>query len=364
MGDVKLDAKQYTIDALEQKYRNFFAPAFEILVDGSNISNEIAVNTVKVDTSIDSKADSCSFQVVNAFDLVKRDFKWLDNTFVVGKAVEIKMGYVDKLVTVFSGYITSVSVDLQEDEPPSVNVRGMDISFLMMKGAKSKSWSKKKYSDVVSEIGKKYGATMKVDATKSTITTIAQNKQTDFHFLQYLAGLVNYDFFVVGKTIYFRKPLTEMTPVVTLEWGTTLRSLSVDMNIAEQITEVVVRGWDDKKLEVIEAKSTTIQKLGSNSKTGKDIMKTLGEYSEYVYTNVESKEEALDKANAMLNKRAMKLVSGSGECVGIPEIRAGRYISIKNVGSKLSQPYYLTSVSHSINQSGYVTKFQVEGNAV
>lgn len=364
MGDVKLDTKQYSIDELDKKYRGFFAPAFEILVNGSNISNEIAVSTVKVDTSIEAKADSASFSVVNAFDLVKRDFKWLDSTFVVGKTLEVKMGYVDKFVTVFSGYITSVAIELQEGEPPSINVQGMDITFLLMKGAKFKSWSKKKYSDVVSEVGKTYGATMKVDATKSTITTIAQNKETDFQFIQRLAGIVNYDFFIVGKTIYFRKPLTEMTPVATLEWGTTLRSLSIDMNLSQQITDVVVRGWDDKKLEVIEAKSNTVTKLGSNSKTGKDIMKTLGDFTEYVQTNVESKEEALDKANAALNKKLMKLITGSGECVGIPEIRAGRYISLKNVGAKLSQPYYLISVTHTINQSGYVTKFQVEGNAV
>ncbi|MCR8633775.1 phage late control D family protein [Paenibacillus radicis (ex Xue et al. 2023)] len=364
MADLKLDSSTYTTDSLAKKYSDFFAPAFEISVDGTKISDEIAVASLKVENSLQGTADSFSFRVTNAFNLIKRDFVWLDNVFVLGKAVDIKLGYLDKLTLVFQGYITSVVADFSEDDTPSLIVRGMDLSYLMMKGSKSKSWAKKKYSDIVKEIAQAHGAKPQVDDTTTEYITVSQNQIDDYHFIQYLADLVNYDFFVVGKTLYFRKPLTEMTPVVTLEWGTFIRNLSIDMNIADQITEVCVRGWDNKKLEVVEAKATSVTKLGSNSKTGKDIMKAQGSYIEHVYTNIDSASEAKTHAEALLNKRSMQLVSGQGECVGIPEIRAGRYMKLGGVGTKLNQPYYIIATTHIVDESGYVTRFQLGGNAV
>lgn len=363
MSDVVLDTKQYKFDELAIKYANFFSPIFEVHVNGSKISDDIAVTDLRVETTIESKSESFSLQITNAFDLEKSEFKWLDS-FTVGKPILIKAGYLDKLVPVFNGYITSVICDFPEDGVPAIIVRGMDLSFLMMKGAKSNSWEKKKYSDVVKEIAKKHGAKTKVDDTKEVIGTIAQNQIDDYHFLEHLAGIVNYDFFVVGKTLYFRKPLTDMSPVITLQWGTSLRSLTVDVNIAEQITGVTVRGWDPKEQKAIVGESGAITKLGSNSKTGKDIMNSLGKYVEFVLANVGSAAEAKDKANSLLNKRSMRLISGSGESIGIPEIRAGRYIELAGVGKKHSQPYYIVSATHLIDKDGYVTRFQLEGNAI
>jgi len=365
MADLKLDTQTYTFDALEAKYSEFFSPIFEISVDGTDMTNEIAVDTIKVETTTDSKADSFTFQVINSFDLVKRDFLWLKDKFVPGISIDIKMGYVDKLIPVFSGYITSVSVEFPEKGTPILNVSGMDISFLLMKGAKSMSWEKKKYSDVVKQIGALYGATIVADDTGTEISNIVQNSINDFHFIQHLAAIVNYDFFVIGKTIYFRKSLTGKESVITLNWGTTLNSLSIDMNISDQITDVAVRGWDDKEHKVIEGLSgSTVQKLGGNAKTGVDIMKKLGTFTEHIYTNVDSEAEAKSKASAMLNYRSMKLISGNGECMGIPEIRAGRYITLADVGAKLSQPYYVLSATHLINNEGYITRFEIGGNAI
>ncbi|WP_409341903.1 phage late control D family protein [Paenibacillus sp. MBLB4367] len=363
MSDVILDSKEYQFESMADKYSQFFAPIFEISVNGSKISDDIAITDLRVETTIESKSESFSFQVTNAFELDKSEFKWLD-TFNAGLTILIKTGYLDKLVPVFNGYITSVVCDFPDDGMPVIIVRGMDLSFLMMKGAKSNSWEKKKYSDVVSEIAKKHGAKTKVDATAEVIGTIAQNQIDDYHFIEHLAGIVNYDFFVVGKTLYFRKPLTEKTPVITLQWGQSLRSLTVDVNIAEQITGVTVRGWDPKEQKTVIGESGSIAKLGGNSKTGQDIMKTLGKYTEFVQANIDSKAEAEGKANALMNKRSMQLITGSGESIGIPEIRAGRYIKLAGVGKKLSQPYYIVSATHLIDKDGYVTRFQLEGNAI
>jgi phage protein D len=366
MGDVEFNTQSYDFDDLETKYRNFFSPAFEVLVDTKNILREgVAITNISVDTTVEPKADSFSFTVTNAFDLVKRDFQWVDQYFALGKKVEIKMGYTDKLITIFNGIITKVNFSYPSDSNPTITVTGMDITFLMMIGNNSITWQKKKYSDVVKEIAAKYTSDMKVDDTAQVIDAISQNSKHDFEFLTNLAKDMNYDFFVVGKTLYFRKPLKDMAPVVTLTWGKNLRSFSTEMNLSSQVSKVVVRGWEPKTQKVIVATADKVFKLGSNSKTGSDIMKTLGaDTTKYIQSNVSSMKEAQDQADAALNKRAMEFISGDGESIGIPEIRAGRYIKLPGVGEIFNEPLYLTSVVHKINASGYLTSFKVRGNAI
>lgn len=366
MGNVKFDNTTYSHDALEKKYNHFFAPAFEVLIDETNLEQEsIAISNMKVQTSIEAKADSFSFTVDNAFDPVKREFLWLDRFFAVGKYIEIKLGYIDKLVTVFYGLITSVELDYPASQIPNITVSGMDISFLMMKGVHSNSWKDKKDSDVIKRLASKYGLNSVVDDTAEKKPIIEQIDMTDFQFISAKAKENNYDFFVIGKSLYFRKPKKNTSPVITLMYGKNLMSYSTDVNIANQVSQVIVRSLDGENSDPIEAKSMQIDVLGTNTKTGKDIMKSLADYTkEYVYTNVSSQQEAQKLADSLMNERAMDLVTGSGQCIGIPEIRAGRYIKLDGLGKKFDQLLYLTSVEHKINDAGYITKFEVRGNAI
>ncbi|PYI55183.1 phage late control D family protein [Paenibacillus flagellatus] len=363
MAQLELSTDSFTYADLAKTYKNFFAPAAEITVNGNKIPDGIPVSFVRVDTTVEPTADSFAIRISNAFDWQKSEWNWLD-LFAVGTPIDIKLGYVDKFAPVFSGYITSVTVEFQEGEGAVLLVRGMDLSFFMMKGTRMQTWNEKKYSDIVKEIASRHKATPHVDDTPDKLPTISQNMMDDFHFVQHLARLMNYDFFVVGKHLYFRKPLTQTTPVVTLKWGSELRSLSIEHNLAEQLTAVKIRHWDDKDQKVATGEAGAITKLGSNSKTGKDVLAAIGDYTETLYMNASSADEAKNYATAYLANRAMKLVSGTGECNGIPELRAGRYLKLDGAGAKFNQPYYLTSVSHMLDSDGYITRFKLGGNAI
>ncbi|WP_127582982.1 phage late control D family protein [Paenibacillus koleovorans] len=365
MPIVKLGTSTYTMQDLNDKYRDFNSPAFEILIDGTNIvtADAVGITLLKVESSISREADGLKFVINNAFDPVKRDFQWLSNYFVLGKTIEVKTGYVDQFESVFYGIITSVRANFQTDEFPELIVSAMDLSFKMMNGTKSAIFEKMKFSDIVKKIASEYGLSATVDDTGEQKQVVTQNMQSDFHFLEQLAGIVNFDFFIVGKTLYFRKPLTQTTPVITLEWGQSLRSFSVEANLSKQVTKVTVFGWDSKQQQVIKGTSSQVNKLGSNSKTGKDWMSSIGTFDLQLVDNVDSVGEANKKAEAILNQRAMTLISGYGESIGLPVLQAGRYIKLAHLGKKFDQPYYLQTVTHTISRDGYITQFQVQGNA-
>ena len=302
MSNVKLGTDKFSFDELEQKYRNFIAPGFRLLIDGKDaVKQGMAVPVLTVDTTAQNKADSVHFTVANAYNLMTRDFEWLDDLLVPGKPLEVHMGYTDLLTPLFYGYITAVNVAFPSSGTPEVSVTGMDLSFKMMRGRSAKSWANQKISDVVKKLGQQYGATdFVIDATAQTVPVLTKNPKNDYQFILELARSLDYEFFVVGKTLYFRKKNTNKTPLMTLSWGKHLFSFRVEQNIADQVTKVKVRSWDAKKQKVVEAASSSVSKIGTNTRTGADLLKQLGEFEEHLYVNAEDMQEAKTKADAAM----------------------------------------------------------------
>nr|WP_273388541.1 contractile injection system protein, VgrG/Pvc8 family [Cohnella zeiphila] len=311
------------------------------------------------------RADNCRFRIENAYNAVSREFQWVGSLIDVGKSIVVKMGYKDKLETMFDGIITGVTLDYPSGSQPTVGVTCMDRSMLMMRSVQSNVWHDKKVSDVVKEIGSKYGFQMQVTDTTDTLKTIEQFQKSDFHFLRKQAENEFFEFFVLGQTLYFRKPDAVVSPVLTLMYGKNLSSYTAEVDISKQVSQIVVRGYDPKTREPVEGKSGQVDLIGTNGRAGADIMNTLSKHMiEYVYENSTTQLEAKELADAKLKERSMDLVTGQGECIGIPEMRAGRFVKLEGLGPKFNQPMLIGGATHTIDGSGYATSFTVKGNAI
>lgn len=362
---LKIDQNDYKLEDIESKYTSFYTPNYDILIDGSSIKDlDAMVNRLTVETST-TKADSFTFHVFNAFDHEKSEFKWIDEFFTPGKSIEIKMGYGDTKETVFEGNITSVSFDFSDSDPPEVIVSGMDISFKMMKGTKSFSWEKKKYSEVVSEIATNYTSKTTVDTSEITYELVEQSRISDYQFIAWMAEKSNFEFFITGKNLFFRKPHKNKKPEIELKIGRYMISMELTQDIGDQIGAVTVRGWDHKKKEEFQQKMQDVDKLGSG-KDGAAIIRELvgASTTEYYYSNEDSQDSAQKRAGFILNAKAMKLISGRGEWLGIPEIMAGKYLRLCGAGTKLDKLYYITSANHIMDEEGYRTSFEFGGNEI
>ncbi|MBL0388117.1 phage late control D family protein [Tumebacillus sp. ITR2] len=367
MLEVKLDGS-YQFDDLDSKYNHFRAPEFEVISNGKNLVQEgVAITSLRITTSISPEANNFTFTVANAYDWVKRDFKWISDYFPLGQNVDIKLGYGGKREPVFSGMITSISYDYPAEGNPTLTITGMDYSYQLMKGKGSDAkniWTDKKHSEIASEIAQTYSLTATVDAT-SEVVRVDREGLDDYQLLVKLAKANDYEFFVLGKKLYFRKPAPSTSPIVTLEWGKNLRSFQTSTDISMQVGSFVVRGYDDKENKWIEAKSEAVKPYGEGSTTGSDLIASVTKNKiHYEYTNYSKAKALQDRANALAREAAMKLVQGNGESIGLPELIAGRFIKIKGLGPRFGGSLYLTKVAHSISGSGYLTTFDVGGNAL
>ncbi|MCD6482268.1 MAG: phage late control D family protein [Candidatus Izimaplasma sp.] len=366
MANFKIDNTKYEIMKAMDKYSDFNAPAYKILIQGTDIVTKeyMAITKVEVETNT-KEADFASFVVSNAYDRSKAVFEWSDKYFLPGEKVEIKMGYVDKLETVFIGVISSVTFSIGDESTPNVIIGCMDKSFLMMKAKKYKLWYGDTYSDIVKAIGSDYKFNVIADSTEITYETVVQNFQTDYEFIMELSKRSSRDFFISGEQLYFKDVYKEKAPIITLTIGKELIEFEYELDIAEQLTSVEVKGYNIEK-EKLSFVAKDINKMGIGNDTGISFSKKLdSKNTSYVLSDVIiTNKEAEIYAKSILNNQSRKFVSAYAKLLGFPEIRAGRYISIKGMWKTEERLFYIKSCKHEFDYNGFITMIDMEANTI
>ncbi|MCP4369591.1 MAG: phage late control D family protein [Deltaproteobacteria bacterium] len=366
-------------EKLHEKNKGFYVPSYVIEVEGTDLMKKpVEVFGVTVNNTLDG-ADDFSFRVNNPVDR-EGEFPYIkDELFDPGKNVTVKIGYGDRkgLKTMIIGIITSVDTGFKANGVSELSIKGYDLSHKMMKDKSFGNFgsSKKpiKFSEIVKKIvsDKKYNlGTKNVEDTGEKHRQIKQDSESDYDFIKNkLAAKIGYEVFVFENELYFRLPDSDKRKVVAeLAWGTTLFSFSPKINIANQVTDVEVRDWDHAKQKAIVGKAKRGDEHGRDGGTrksgGDTVKKTQGKVKRTYWLNVASEKEANDSARSILDKLAVGYITGSGECIGIPEIMPGYNIKLEGMGKKFSKVYYVDKTTHSVSTSGYKTTFSIKESTI
>jgi Bacteriophage probable baseplate hub protein len=352
---------------------DFYVPAFVVRVGGKSLMDEraVAVSQVEVDLAL-STPGRFSFTVVNTWDHEKREFrsgtgeKVLD-ILTFGASVEIAVGYGDRsrLPAVISGIVTEISTTFSESGTPELSVAGYDHLFTMTLGKRSQNWAKSSDSDVVQKIAKEYNLGTAVKDTKAKHPQIEQNQESDFDLIKKLATRNHFEFFVdPKKTLHFGPPSDDDEGVVTLNWGEGLLSFKPEANLASQVSAVEVYGWDPDTKEPIVGKAVAGEESGRDPRRksgGERLRAALSkapvlQVRQPVFTQAEAKE----RARSILNDHAKRFVTGEADCIGLPDVRPDRNVTLGNLGSPFSKTYYVEKTTHKVDGSGYRMKVRVK----
>jgi phage protein D len=79
---------------------------------------------------------------------------------------------------------------------------------------------------------------------------------------------------------------------------------------------------------------------------------------------VHTQAEADERAKAILDERAQDFVTGSGECIGLPEIVPDVNIELGGMGRGFSKTYWVSEATHKLDGAGYSTTFKVQETTV
>ena len=134
------------------------------------------------------------------------------------------------------------------------------------------------------------------------------------------------------------------------------------------VTEVIVRGPQTSrggdKIPIVGSAKAGDEGVNLGSTVASKIAKDKFGDAQKVSCdhNVASQEEANAMAKAQLQATSMGFITGRGSCIGEPRLEARTVIELKGLGRRFSGSYYVTSVTHTINGSGYRSDFDVRRN--
>ncbi|MCR5626481.1 MAG: hypothetical protein K6F99_04090 [Lachnospiraceae bacterium] len=368
----------YNFEELKKKYEKFYKPIYSVKVGGNELFGgklHYDLERISIDLTSDYKASIATICINGVYDSNKGEFNTpkIKKMILLGSDILVSLGYGVTIKEVFRGFISKVDFvyDLAFYEEPVVIITAMDIKGIMMANNSSKRLTASYYSDAVKEIFdqpvysnlKNSGIVGSFDITNTPDKPQAQSGQpkdvriemvgeSDYDFVVKVAKRFNYEFFSQGKYVYFRKAKSSSEMLMDISPNPYVYSYDVSYDISGLVGKVDVRGVDITKGKTITASAKNSNKLSSGNKAKALISK---QTKVYVDAAVETKDDAQFLATSLLDDMAYRLGSLRLNMIGLPEALPGSFINFTQIGTGVSNKFYITDVNHSISKNGVYT---------
>jgi phage protein D len=280
----------------------------------------------------------------------------------LGDPVEVKLGAGDKLL--FAGEVTALEPAWTENGT-YLTVRALDNTHRLARGRKTRWFKDKKDSDIAASVGGESKLSVQTDPTSEVHAYTLQRNESDLAFLRRLAARNNFKLSVEEGKLLFKKADFDGAGA-TLTMGTDLKSCRMQFNTQEQVSKVVVRGWDIRKKEEIvgTASSGDVDTIGSGEVGASLATAKFGDHVAYITdVPVASQSEATALAKAEMNRLARQFCQGTALAEGNDALRAGATLTLKGLTPGSNGTFFIVSSRHVIStQSGYTTEVSFVSN--
>lgn len=242
---------------------------------------------------------------------------------------------------------------------------------------RSRVFEKMTYSDVANVIAGEMALKIDMDDSKIKYDSIPQSNEDNISFLKRLAKEIGFQCYIGGDILYFRK----------FNYSTTAqRKLVYYIEGASEVEDFYPSIKTQKITSRVNSAATSPldKSKESGSKSDTDSTK-LGKFS-YIIDGITGEEKRIAAPiksasnDRLLNSDVLSEVDSAGasqmveseqkwieakiSCIGIPEITSGNLIEIQGVGKKWSGNWYMKTITHKIDSSGYYTSIESTRNAL
>lgn len=361
------------LQAFAKTYGEFYAPRYTLMLGGVDLIRDLllAISGVEVELKLRA-ASRFSFTIADAYDHEYQVFRTgrggdLLKLLAFGADVEVFMGYRDSKSTprLMQGIVTEIGLNFPESGSPEVSVAGYDHGHRLVDGKNSRTWEKRRDSDVARELAGFHNLGDAIDKTAEEHPKIEQNQEGDWEFLDKLAKRNHFQLYVDDeRKLHFHKPNDKASAVATLPYGKGLLSFKPEANIAGQVSGVEIYGWDPATKKAIVGKAKAGEESGLSGKSaGQRQNAFVRDPRKRPMLRVRqpsfTQSEADARAEAAFNERAKQFLTGEGEVIGLPEVRPDRRVELTELGA-FSKTYYVQEATHKVDANGYRTRFKVQ----
>lgn len=333
--------------------------SFIVKVSGSAIPDESRVYSIHIEKST-NRIPSARITLLDG-DLTTGKFEASSSaTFVPGNKITVEAGYDNKNKVIFSGIITGQTLRVDDVIGSALVVECRDEAVKMVVGRKSLSFSKKKDSDIISQIiGTYSGLSADVSATQTVWPEQIQYYATDWDFVLARAETNGFVVNVVNGKVTVGAPDANSSPVLTVAYGNNLYEFNAELNAINQLNSVKAQTWDYQTQAVINGSATT-SSSGPGNLSSKKLSEVVG-LSDYMLQTGGS-IAAADLTNwskAQLVKSDFSKIQGELKIQGTNLLDPGVYITLASLGDRFNGDYLVSGVMHDISDGNWMTDVTV-----
>jgi Bacteriophage probable baseplate hub protein len=360
----------------------YYAPSFRIQVNGSRLKGDVSAEITQVQVvSKPDTLDTFSFTIANTLPKMRWTHTPDGDLFREGSAVKIALGYVDDLQDMIEGEITQISPSFPQDGIPTIVIEGHTLLHRLHGSNNTRTFQNVSDKAIVEKIAQDAHLQAEAEDPQVQYEYVMQPNQTDLEFLRDRARRLHFEILVENKKLIFRRSREQTTNTYTLVWAHAqkaiamgsntlpLSTFSLQMNASKPATSVESRSYDPASKQAFVARAGPDDQTSSmgGTKKGGDVTSAAFQREckhVHVVTPFPSQSACNAHAKATYNNKAMGLVSGTAETIGVPDLRGGQIIKLLGVGLRFEGDYRIDEATHSIGSDGYKTSLTVKRNSV
>lgn len=292
------------------------------------------------------------------------DFAFEDEgSFKLGDTITVYCGEESAPTEIFRGIISALEADFSEEGSPSLTALAEDTLQKARIKRRTRTYDDQTLADIARTIAGDLGLTPQISGFTQTIGTQVQLNESDLAFLRRLLARYDGDLQVVGSELHVSPRRDVRRGSVELALHSQLRRVTVLADLAHQVNEVTVTGWDPARGQRISSRSTGFQQGPGSGRWGGDLLSSsLGRRTHQIgHLAVTTDDEARALADATFDERQRRFVTARGTAEGNPAIRAGTHVRLTGLSPRFSNTYYVTHCCHRFDRErGYETDFTAE----
>jgi len=292
-------------------------------------------------------------------------FEYPDNDLLsIGKPVKIWAGDHNDPEEIFRGTISGLEMVIDDMEEPRLHVLAEDSLQKARLHRQTRLHGAGSIHSIVEPIATALGLQTDISGMNQQVDAQLQFNESDLAFIRRLLNRYDGDLQIAGDVLRIAPRSETHRNEVTLEQGSQLVSVRILADLAHQASNVTFAGWDVAAGRQISVRNDAGADLGPGQGImGAQLLRdAFDERSEHLsHAGVQNQAEAQALVNGCYSQRSRKFVSAEGVAEGNPRIRVGTHLTLRGVGPRFENTYYVTRVRHHYDLSqGYRTQFHAE----
>ena len=276
-----------------------------------------------------------------------------------GSTIEISAGYRNDEEVIFTGIVTKQSIKIRKNISV-LKVECRHPSYKMTLHRNGAYYYEMSDLDVAEELCRKYDLDVATDGDGTQHEELVQYDTTDWDFM--LCRAEANGFWVIADLedkVRIAKPDFNQEPVLSLEYGATIKELDAEMDARLQYPSIKATSWDPAGQELlnnVESMDPGVPEAGNLSSD--DLAEALGSEERVVRHTSAEEQELQDWANGLQQKQELSRIRGRLKTDGTHKAKPGIILEVLKTGERFEGSVLVSGVRHVIEKGNWETHIQ------